>query len=204
MSSCATGPAVPDSVRDEVLAALAPAGGEWAVYFKDLWTGAALAIRADEEFHPASTLKIWVMVKVYQDVRDGKYSLEDLVEVTKTFPSAAKKDPRPFEVEPTAKAVRSAIGGRMSVRELVEQMITVSDNVATNLLIRQAGGPDAITGSIRASGGARSTVRRYIMDQQAFDEGLSSAAFARDFGIVLEKLARSEIVSLRPLARCSR
>jgi beta-lactamase class A len=74
-------------------------------------------------------------------------------------------------------------------------MITVSDNVATNLLIRQAGGPDAITECIRRCGAARSTVRRYIMDQQAFDEGMSSSAYARDFGVVLEKLARGEVVS---------
>lgn len=195
MMGCAAGSTVPEGVRAEVLAALAPAGGEWSVYFKDLGTGAELAIRADDEFHPASTLKIWVMIKVYQDVRDGKYALEDPVDVVTTFPSAATKDPRPFEVEPTAKAVKAAVGGRLSVRELVEQMITVSDNVATNLLIRKAGGPEAITACIRPLGAARSSVRRFIMDQQAFDEGMSSAAFARDFGVVLEKLARGEVVS---------
>lgn len=195
LAGCAAPPRVPGEVRDGVLSALAPAGGEWAVYFKDVRTGAELALRADDEFHPASTLKVWVMIKVFQDDRDGKYSLEDPIEVTRTFPSAARKDPRPFDVEPTAKAVGAAIGKRMRVRELVEHMITVSDNLATNVLTRQAGGPEAVTACIRGHGVARSTVARYIMDEQAFNEGLSSAAFARDFGLIFEKLARGEVVS---------
>lgn len=195
MAGCASSLPVPDGVRKDLLAALAPAGGEWAVYFRDLGTGAELALRADEEFHPASTLKVWVLLKIHQDVHDGKYSMEDEVEVSKSFPSAARKDPRPFDVEPTAAGVAKAIGRRMSVRALVEHMIVVSDNLATNLLIRKAGGPESVTACIRSHGISRSTVMRYIMDEQAFNEGLSSAAFARDFGIVFGKLARGELVS---------
>ena len=195
MTGCATPLPVPDGVRKGLLAALAPAGGQWAVYFQDLETGAEFALRADEEFHPASTLKVWVLLKVYQDAHDGKYTLDEEVEISKTFPSAAKKDPRAFDVEPTAAAVAKALGRRMSVRALVEHMIVVSDNLATNLLIRKAGGPGAVTACIRSLGIARSTVARYIMDEQAFNEGLSSAAFARDFGIVFGKLARGELVS---------
>jgi beta-lactamase class A len=195
LSGCASAPRAPDPLREAVFAALAPAGGEWAVYFKDLQTGEELAHRADDEFHPASTLKIWVMIKVFQDVEDGKYSLDDECEVVRTFPSAARKDPRPFVVEPTSKRVAAAVGGRMKVRDLVEAMITVSDNLATNVLIGRAGGTEAINARLRAFGVTRSGVRRYIMDTRAFEEGLSSSATVRDFGRALELLARGELVS---------
>ncbi len=193
LSGCAT-PSAPDDLRERVLAALAPAGGEWGVTFKDLQTGRELTVRADEEFHPASTLKIWVMMKVYQDAADGRYALSDPVTVEQTFMSAARRDPRPFDVKPSCRAITEAVGKKMPVRELVEHMITVSDNVATNNLIRQAGGPEAITVFLVRLGIRRSNVRRYIMDNQAFDEGLSSAAFPGDFGLALEKLARGEVV----------
>ena len=200
LSGCSTPGRVPDGIHTEILSALAPSGGEWAVYFKDLGTGAELAIRADEEFHPASTLKIWVMMKVFQDAHEGRYALDDPLEVTRAFPSAARKDPRPFDVEPTSKRVAAAVGGRMKVRDLVEEMITVSDNLATNVLIRRAGGPDAINAFLRAQGVERSSVRRFIMDTQAFNEGMSSAASARDFGRAFERLARGEVVSTRASA----
>lgn len=195
LSGCSARAPVPDGVRQEVLEALAPAGGEWAVYFKHLETGAELEVRADDEFHPASTLKVWVLIKVFQDVREGRYRLEDELEVTKRFPSAARRDPRPFDVEPASRKVASAVGGRMPIRHLAEEMITVSDNVATNVLIGRAGGPDAITSSLAAHGVRRSNVRRFIMDSQAFEEGFSSVACARDFGRIFERLARGEVVS---------
>lgn len=195
LGGCAVAPPSTDALRAPVLDALAASGGEWGVYYRDLQTGAELAIRADEEFHPASTLKIWVMIKVFQDARDGKYSLDDEVPVAGSFLSAARKDPRPFEVKAYAPAVAEAVGRRMKVRELVEHMITVSDNLATNNLIALAGGPEAINACLATCGIVRSNVRRFIMDQQAFDEGLSSVAVPRDFGEIFAKLDRGEVVS---------
>lgn len=201
--------AAQDDLEAKVLRALQAGGGEWGVYFKDLKTGRELAIRADEEFHPASTLKIWVLIKVYQDVHDRKYALDDEVEVVDTFMSAAKKNPKPFKVAAYSKQVGDAVGGRLRIRDLVEAMMTVSDNLATNNLIRIAGGPDAISGCLARYGVKRSNVRRYIMDEQAFQEGLNSAAFPRDFGIIFEKLAKGEVVSrdasrqmLEVMSRC--
>jgi beta-lactamase class A len=195
LPGCAAAPEAPPGLRSRVLAALAPAGGEWGVYFKDLQSGAELAVRADEDFHPASTLKIWVLVKVFQDVEDGKYFLDDEVEVTRTFRSAARNDPRPFEVEASVRAVADAVGKRMKVAELAEHMITASDNLATNNLIRLAGGPEAIHATLSRYGVFRSNVRRYIMDLQAFGEGLSSVARPREFGAVLERMAEGRVVS---------
>jgi len=195
LAGCSLTPEVSPALRTRVLEALAPAGGEWGVYFKDLQSGAELGVRADEEFHPASTLKIWVMIKVFQDVQEGKYFLDDEVEVVRTFRSAARKDPKPFEVQASASAVADAVGKRMKVAQLVEYMITVSDNLATNNLIRLGGGPEAINTTLAKNGITTSGVRRYIMDLQAFQEGLSSTARPRDFGHVLEALTRGRVVS---------
>lgn len=167
--------------------------GEWGVYFRDLEDGDTLEMRALEEFHPASTLKILVMMKVYRDVEDAKYRLDDEIPVEKTFLSAATKDPKPFDVEPT-KALAPKVGKKETVRKLVEHMITASDNLATNNLIRQAGGPKAVTDFVRSLGIERSNVLRYIEDNQAFEEGLNSVAVPREYGRILEKLWRGEVV----------
>jgi beta-lactamase class A len=189
---CATVPTDPGILARDLRAALPD--GEWGVYFRDLQDGDTLEMNAEEAFHPASTLKILVMVKVYRDVADGRYRLDDEIPVEKSFRSAATKDPKPFEVEPT-KALAPKVGGRDTVRSLVEHMITASDNLATNNLIRQAGGPEAITAFVRSLGIERSNVLRYIEDEQAFQEGLNSVAVPREYGKLFELLWRGEVVS---------
>lgn len=187
-------PREPGSLRARLLSALAPAGGVWGVYFKDLETGQELGILEDEEFHPASTLKVWVLLKLHEDALRGRLSLQDEIGVERTFRSAATRDPRPFDVAPYAPEVAQAVGCRMKIVDLVEAMITVSDNVATNNLIRAAGGPEAVTNCLRRRGVRRSDVRRFLMDQQAFEEGLSSVAVPREFGDHFERLAKGEAV----------
>lgn len=182
----------PKTLRRRIEQELGP--GEWGVYFHDLQDGERLELRADEKFHPASTLKLLVMFTVYQDVGAGRYALDTAVPVTKTFLSAAEKDPKPFEVAPS-KALEPKVGQTATVRELTELMITVSDNLATNLLIRLAGGPEAVTKLARELGAQRSDVRRWIEDEQAFQEGLSSVAVPREYGHLLERLWRGQVIT---------
>lgn len=193
LAGCATSTPAdgPAALARRVEQALGP--GEWGVWFHDLQDGETLELRADEAFHPASTLKLLVMARVMQDVAEDRYPLDVTLPVTTTFMSAAKEDPQPFEVEPT-KALAEKVGGTASVRELLELMITASDNLATNLLIRQAGGPEAITALARELGAARSDVRRWVEDEQAFQEGLSSLAVPREYGALLVRLWRGEVV----------
>jgi beta-lactamase class A len=83
--------------------------------------------------------------------------------------------------------INSRIGQRESILKLTEQMIDVSDNLATNLLITLC---DArkITGTARMLGATTTLVLRCVMDIPAFDAGLSNRVSPRDLGILMEAI----------------
>ena len=194
LAGCAASPrALPGDLRERVRDTLAKTGRHWAVYYKDLDTGAAWETNADEPFHAASTIKVFVMIKILQDVHDGRYSLDDAIPVTDTFPSFVNGTP--FKVDATAAEVRDAVGKTMTMRALLEYMITVSDNMATDNLIHQAGEAAAINACAARYGATKCTLLRYIQDVAAFDAGYSSKVEARDFGTLMERIWRGEVVS---------
>jgi beta-lactamase class A len=187
----AAGCAEPPAPRS-VDASIARAKGRWGVYFHDLRTGDEVALGADETFHAASTMKVLVLVKVFRDIEDGKYSLEDRYLVKDVFPSAVGGE---FKVSPDTNEMRAATGKAMAIADLCRFMMVASDNLATNVLIEIAGGPSAVTDEARRHGLEKTSVARYIEDQAAFRSGISSHATAREMGRLLEKMWRGEVVS---------
>jgi len=182
----------PGPVPEPVEGLFRESGGRWGLYFRDLNTGEELDYHSERVFHAASTMKLLVLIRVFRDLEDGRYRAEDPVPVADVFPSAVRGD---FRTAPEAPEVRDAMGKTLTVSELVRWMIVRSDNLATNLLIRQAGGPAAISEHARRYGMEKTAVARYIEDQAAFDAGLSSRAQPREMGRLLEKLWRRGVVS---------
>ena len=108
------------------------------VAFRDLETGETCLIRADEPIHPASTMKVPVMLEVYRQAAEGKFSLDDRVAIKNSFASLV--DGSPFALDPKDDSeftLYKRIGEEVTVRELVRMMITESSNVATNILVEK-------------------------------------------------------------------
>ncbi|WP_163571446.1 serine hydrolase [Fodinicola feengrottensis] len=94
----------------------------------------------DEQFYAASTMKVSVMVAVYRAVEAGRLALSDKVALTDQFRSV---DGGTYELDPDDIDEDSAYAaGTATVEHLLEQMITISSNEATNLLIATLGGGD--------------------------------------------------------------
>ncbi|MGH7481343.1 MAG: serine hydrolase [Longimicrobiales bacterium] len=95
---------------------------------------------ADRWFHAASTIKVPVLLGVFDAIARGTLRPESRVHVRNRFLSAA--DGRPYRVEPARDAnqdVHAAVGRTMTVRELARHMIVTSSNLATNVLIDVVG-----------------------------------------------------------------
>ena len=86
------------------------------------------------------------------------------------------------------------IGESFSIRELIFRMITISSNLATNLLIERVT-PERTTQFMQELGTNDVIVRRGVEDNQAFRLGLNNAATARGLMQILLKLAKREVVS---------
>jgi beta-lactamase class A len=111
------------------------------IYVKHLRTGETAAVRGDETFNSASVIKIPIMVLGYQLVEQGTLKLDSRVEIRKA------------DVRGGSGVLRyHDIGLQPTVRDLITQMIITSDNTATDMMIAQVGGVDAVNAWLKANG----------------------------------------------------
>ena len=115
--------------------------GRIGVAIHNLATGARFGHRADERFLMCSTFKALLAAHILARV-DGKEEALDRRIV-------AKKS----DLSEWSPVVEKRIGGKgISIAELCEATITLSDNAAANLLLAASGGPKAVTAFLRGIG----------------------------------------------------
>ena len=166
-----------------------------AVHFHDLSNGASLLIEPDARMHAASMMKVPVMVQLYRDRDAGRISLDDSVTITKTFRSIV--DGSPYELgapDDSDSTLYARIGERESIRRLMELMITVSSNLATNMLIELVGA-DRVRETTRELGADSMQVLRGVEDIKAYRAGLSNTTTARDEGIIYRAIDEGRAAS---------
>src|SRR5207253_9912400 len=82
-----------------------------------------------------------------------------------------------------------AVGQTRTLTQLCALMITVSSNLATNLLIEKLG-VENIRSTIHEFGADGMNVLRGVEDQKAFDKGMNNTTSARGLAVLLEALAK--------------
>jgi len=156
---------------------------------------AAIAINDTVRFHAASTMKVPIMVELYKQAAAGRLSLDDPILVTNQFRSIV--DGSPYELKSTEDSdgdMYRAIGQMRSLRALNDAMITVSSNLAANILIDRLG-PASIKDTLASLGASGMEVLRGVEDQKAFDRGMNNTTDARGLAQLLWKIGRGEAVS---------
>ena len=161
----------------------------------DLATDQEILIQPDQSFHPASTIKVCVMMEAFRQARQGLFLLHDPMLIKNEFISIADGSLYALSVEDDSeKDLYEHIGEAFPIRELVFRMITISSNLATNLLLERVT-PGRTTQFMQRLGTNDVIVRRGVEDNRAFRLGLNNAATARGLMQVLLKLAKREVVS---------
>lgn len=108
-----------------------------------LETGRGVTLNGDVPFPMASTYKVPIAVQILSMVDRGQLSLSELVEVEQS------------DVFLTSSAISDLLddpGLHVSIHNLLELMLQISDNIATDLLMREAGGSQAVTAKMRDAG----------------------------------------------------
>lgn len=189
-----TSVADPSVLRDS-LAAIAARYPEATVGIavRDAETGTTVDLNAARLFHAASTMKLPVLIEVYRRAHAGMLRLDDTVVLQNRFRSIV--DGSVFQIEDdTGDALYGRLGEPVPVRTLVEQMIHVSSNLATNALIDYLTA-DSVQATIRRLGTQHMEVLRGVEDLKAYRQGLSNSATAADLALLLERLAVGTAVS---------
>jgi len=114
-----------------------------------------VTINGDEPFVMASTYKVAIAVTLLDRVDMGQLTLEQLVDVTPDMMVAGDN-------VIAMNFVHSGL--KLSVANLIEPMITESDNTATDLCIGLAGGPAAVTNKLRSIGITGQRVDRLVVE----------------------------------------
>jgi beta-lactamase class A len=169
-------------------------GAEVAVAFVTLDGSASWSIGADEPFHAASTMKVPVLIELYNQAHQGKLRLDDPLAIRNEFRSLA--DGSPYSLDPSDDSemdLYRAVGNTRTLAELCDLMITVSSNLATNLLIERLG-VDNIQHGVHFLGADGMKVLRGVEDSKAFQQGLNNTTTARALAQLMWAIARGEAV----------
>ncbi len=174
--------------------AIRKSGADVGVAFRSLDGKTEWYFRADDVFHAASTMKVPVLIELYHQAREGKLKLDDPLVVKNEFHSLVDGSVYTLNAEDDSETdLYKAAGQTRTLRQLSELMITVSSNLATNLIIEKLGVENirATVHSLHADG---MNVLRGVEDGEAFAKGLNNTTTARGLLELMGAIARGEAV----------
>jgi len=127
----------------EIARAAKLAGGNVGVSAIHVESGRKIGLNPNERFPMASAYKVPIAVQLLTRVDRGEIGLDQMIEL------------KASDLHPGGGTLTNLInkpGVVLSVLNLLELMLVISDNSATDVLLRLAGGPEAVTARMRAMG----------------------------------------------------
>lgn len=149
-----------------------------AVAFYDLRDGRTMQRDEHESFHAGSTMKLPVMMAVFEAVSRSELRLDQPVHVHNEFTSIY--DGSKFSCDPADDSdaeVYTWVGRDMPLEALVRHMIDRSSNLATDNVIELVGAPRVMS-IMNRIGADEVHVLRGVEDQKAFDHGMNNTTTA--------------------------
>ncbi len=184
----ATMDGVPEDQRERVEAVLGKVedrvggySGVAGVYVRDLDAGLGYGVRADEEFFSASIIKVPVMVAVYRKVEQGELSFSQKVEIQEEDWAAGAGWLQWREA-----------GTEQVLGDLLILMMTQSDNVATNALVRLVGGKEHVNEVARSLGAENTLLYQKVSSERGAVPAIDNRTTPRDMAVMMQKIADDE------------
>ena len=157
--------------------------GHLGFYYKNLVTGLEYGVGEDEVYGAASVIKLPLFLHTLNESVKGHISLDDRIvtEVSDKVPSCGALNMFTGAVE-------------TDIRTLCRLMICISDNTATNRLLRHFG-LEAVEKGFAELGLEKTRIRRFLFDHRASLRGVQNTICPKELGEILEKLYRKELIS---------
>lgn len=140
------------------------AKGKVGICALHLESGKQIGLNLQEKFPMASTVKVGIAVQLFTLIEKGQLSLTTMTEL------------QPSDLHPgsgTLETLFAKPGVQLSVQNLLELMMVISDNSATDILLRLVGGTDAVQKRVKALGINGMSVDRTIIQLIADLEGVT-------------------------------
>lgn len=166
-----------------------------AVAWYDSRSGATFLRNEREVFHAASTMKVPVMLGIYEAVTRGELRLDQPVRVKNEFLSILDGSAYSLESrEDSDDALYGEVGKELPLAELVRRMEVRSSNLATNIVIELIGAPRVMR-LMKEIGANDIQVLRGVEDDKAYHAGMNNTTTAYDLMLVFRTLAEGKAVS---------
>src|SRR5215213_3553001 len=182
---------VPESDRDRVQKVLEGArqkiedyNGVAGLYVWDLDKDSGYGIRPDELFFAASTIKIPIMVAVYRKVDEGELDFSQEVEIQEEDWAAG-----------AGWLQWEKAGTKQTVGDLLLLMMTQSDNVAANALVRTVGGADHVNEVARSMGAQDTLLYQKVSSERGVVPALDNRSTPRDMATMMQQIAEGKAAS---------
>lgn len=126
------------ALQDSVTSYAGNFNGRIGIYYINLKTGETWGLNEKEPFVAASSIKMGINTLLYKKVAEGAFKFTDMLAYdNRAYPTG--------DMEPgTGSIIGQPNGTKFSVRRTSQLSITISDNCATNMVIRKLGGIDTV------------------------------------------------------------
>lgn len=184
-----------DELKNSILKRIDPLEGTIAIAFSNLnEPGLSIFINEDEVFHAASTMKTPVMLEIFKQASLGNLNLDDSVLVKNEFTSIFDSSKYSLDLSrDSGEGLYDFIGKRRTIRELVFDMITVSSNLATNILIELVNA-DNVMQTLEGNKIFNIKVLRGVEDMKAYNAGLNNTVTAKDLMKLFQLIETGDIL----------
>jgi beta-lactamase class A len=164
-----------------------------------------VAVEPDAQHYSASIMKLPILVAAYRLVERGRLDLDRRVLVHNDFASQSPGQRFSLDqAEDSDPHTWAALGTDVTLRMLVHRMVTVSGNLATDLVL-DAVGTDEVAAVLAASGCSdRTAIVRGIEDYPARDAGIDNLITADDMARLVVALAEGRLAGPDASEACER
>lgn len=147
----------------------------------DLDSGTYAQVGANQKIAAASTIKTPLLVAFFQDVDAGKIKLDEPLEISEDVMVGEAGD---FQFLP--------LGTKKTALETANQMIVISDNTATNMIIKRLGGLAAVNQRFQSWGLNNIVVNNKLPDL----EGTNTIS-TQDMVTLLSMISQGKLITPR-------
>lgn len=151
------------------------------VFLVDLDTGSYVDINGDSSLPAASTIKVPILIAFFQDVDAGKIRLDEILTMQQEMIAGGSGNMR---FKPA--------GTQYAALEVAKNMMTISDNTATNMLIARLGGIEAINQRFRSWGLTSTAIRNPLPDLSG-----TNTTSPKELVNLLAMVSQGKLVSMR-------
>jgi beta-lactamase class A len=151
------------------------------VFLIDLDSGDYFTLNGASSFSAASMIKVPILIALFQEIDAGRIHLSDKLVLQQTDIGDGSGDMQ-----------YSPIGSEYTVLETTTNMITISDNTATNMIVRRLGGIEQVNQHFRQWGLQQTVLHKPLPDL----EGTNTTS-PKELSTLLSMVSQGEILSMK-------